>query len=179
MRRLGLVLAAVLGVTAIAGAPVAARAPSPTPSAPPGAAGPGSGQPVCTVSDSKLAELSGLVAIDNGYLTINDSAEDAAAKRLWRLDGQCKQVGSYQYPTESRDPEDLGVGPDGSFWVADIGDNDARRQTIAVWKLAPNAKTLVPYRATYPDGAHDAEAILIGADGVPIVVTKELSRAGI
>jgi hypothetical protein len=125
-----------------------------------------------------MYELSGLVAIDNGYLTVNDSNDDTSAMKIFRLDNQCKLTSSTSYPSGSpaRDPEDLAMAPDGTVWVADIGDNDSTRNTMALWKLAPNSKTPVIHRLTYPDGAHDAETLLIGSSGVPVIVTKSLGK---
>lgn len=180
MRRVGLVVAAVFGVLVLAAPPAGAHAPSPSPSVPAGAAEPAAGQVVCTVNERNLTELSGLVAVDNGYLAINDSNPEASAKRIYRLDNQCRVVGSIQYPSNAIDPEDLAIAPDGTVWVADIGDNQAERRNVALWKLAPGAKSPVIHRVTYPDGARDAEALLINGDGTPVIVTKEIGRpAGI
>jgi len=59
--------------------------------------------------------------------------------------------------------------------VADIGDNDSIRRTVALWRIPPDGGPPVIYRLTYPDGAHDAEALLFAADGTPVIVTKELA----
>lgn len=145
------------------------------PAAAAGAEGPTS---VCVVTDKRVSELSGLVATAGGYVAINDSNWDPKAIKIFFLDSSCKVMRTVGYPTSARDPEDLAIAPDGTLWVADIGDNfnaEKRRQTIALWRLAPNGKTPVIYRLTYPDGPHDAEALLIEHDGTPIIVTKELS----
>jgi hypothetical protein len=63
------------------------------------------------------------------------------------------------------------------LFVADIGDNDATRKQITVYRIpepkaGAAAKVTGVYRATYPDGAHDAEALLAGPDGALYIVTK-------
>ena len=64
------------------------------------------------------------------------------------------------------------------LYVADIGDNDARRRDVVIYRVnepakpAGTAKVAQTIRATYPDGSHDAEALLAGPDGVLYVVTK-------
>jgi hypothetical protein len=189
MRRVGLVVAAVCGVVAVSAGTVPAaaavagaglrRAPAPSSSGAAGAPAPGAGQQICSVTDSRLQEISGLAAVDTGYLAVNDSNPDPSQMRIYRLDNQCKVTSSTSYPSDARDPEDVAVAPDGTVWVADIGDNDAERSTVALWKLAPNEKTPVIHRLTYPDGARDAEAILINGDGTPIIVTKEIGKPGI
>src|SRR3989440_2566980 len=138
------------------------------------------GQAVCTVGDQRLVELSGLVATDTGYVTVNDSNDDNTAMRIFFLDKQCKFTRSIGYPRQARDPEDLAVAPDGAIWVADIGDNTPtgpnHRTTIALWRLAPGGNTEpVIYRLAYPDGAHDAEALVFNSNGTPVIVTKEVS----
>lgn len=140
-------------------------------------------QIACVVDDERVGELSGLVATPTGYIAINDSHWDASAIRIFYLDKKCKLTKSVRYPTAARDPEDLALAKDGTLWVADVGDNynaAVRRTTIALWKLAPGGKTPVIHRLTYPDGPHDAEALLLAPDGTPILVTKELSgRSGV
>jgi hypothetical protein len=188
MRRVGLVVAAVCGVivaaaggTASAAVPGAGlgKAPAPSGSAGAGTPAPGAGQAICTVSDSRLQEISGLAAVDTGYLAINDSNPDPSQMRIYRLDNQCKVTGTTAYPSDARDPEDVAVAPDGTIWVADTGDNDAKRTTVALWKMGPNERTPVIHRLTYPDGAKDAEAILLGGDGIPIIVTREAGKPGL
>ena len=150
-------IAASLGVTPVAAAPVFTD--------------------VCVISDPRAMELSGLVATSTGYDSVNDSNFDPAKIRIFFIDRNCKVTRTVSYPTAARDPEDLAVGPDGTLWVADIGDNmtaDTRRTTIAVWRV-PDGGTPVINRLTYPDGPHDAEALLFGGNGRPVIVTKEVS----
>jgi hypothetical protein len=153
--------AVILAVLALPGA--ASANPSPTPIR---------GAPVCEVRDARLTEISGLAATDDGYVVVNDGADDAARRQIFFLDSECAVVRTVRYPSRPRDTEDLAVGADGTIWVADTGDNDRSRQTVAVWKLAPGADRPVLYRMAYPDGPHDAEALLVTADGRPVIVTK-------
>jgi hypothetical protein len=134
--------------------------------------------PVCTVDNNRVGELSGLVVTDSGYIGIDDSNVDPAAIKIFYLTKACKLSRTVSYPTAARDPEDIAMAPDGTLWVADIGDNynaAVRRETIALWKLAPGSSRPVIHRLTYPDGPHDAEALLLNGDGTPVIVTKELS----
>jgi hypothetical protein len=73
----------------------------------------------------------------------------------------------------------VGPCPAGScIYVADIGDNKAERNQIVIYRLAEpaepggSAKVSDVIRATYPDGAHDAEALLVAPDGRLYIVTK-------
>ncbi|MEV0941161.1 hypothetical protein AB0I90_12400 [Micromonospora wenchangensis] len=134
---------------------------------------------VCRVRDGRLTEISGMVATDSGFVMVNDGADEASRRRIFFLDARCAVVRTVAYPSRPRDTEDLAVGADGTVWVADIGDNDRTRSTVALWKLAPGARRPVLHRLTYPDGAHDAEALLLDGAGRPVVVTKQGGSAGV
>ncbi|WP_433382136.1 hypothetical protein ACQPZX_18375 [Actinoplanes sp. CA-142083] len=133
----------------------------------------------CRVEDRRMTELSGLVATESGYVVVNDGSDDPAARKIFYLDKKCQVTRTVSYPSRPRDTEDMGLAPDGTLWVADIGDNDANRDTVGLWRLPPGAKKPELFRLSYPDGAHDAEALLITPAGTPIVVTKTVAEAGV
>ncbi|MEV0809168.1 hypothetical protein [Micromonospora sp. NPDC050200] len=165
--------AALVAVFTLAVAPgVAVAGPSPAPA-------PARGTSVCQVRDGRLTEISGMVATDAGFVVVNDSADEEPRRRIFFLDGACVVVRTVPYPSRPRDTEDLALGADGTIWVADIGDNDRSRQTIAVWKLAPGGGRPALHRLAYPDGPHDAEALLLAGDGRPVIVTKQGGAAGL
>ncbi|MFG3554384.1 hypothetical protein ACGGAQ_08350 [Micromonospora sp. NPDC047557] len=130
------------------------------------------GAPVCQLRDDRLTEISGMVATDDGYVVVNDGADDEARLRIFFLDRRCAVARTVSYPSRPRDTEDLALGRDGTIWVADTGDNDRNRETIALWRLAPGADRPVLYRMRYPDNPHDAEALLLDAAGQPLIITK-------
>jgi hypothetical protein len=72
----------------------------------------------------------------------------------------------------------VGACPGGScVYIGDIGDNDAKRPRITVHRLVEPATTdtasvTESFHATYPDGAHDAETLLVAPDGRLYIVTK-------
>jgi hypothetical protein len=119
--------------------------------------------------------LSGLIVTDQGFDSISDSNPDKSAIRVWLFDKHCRVTGSISYPTSAYDPEDMALGRDGTIYVADIGDNNEARKTIAVWRIPPGSTHPHIYRYSYPDRAHDAEAMLLSADDTPIFVTKDVS----
>ena len=68
------------------------------------------------------------------------------------------------------DWEAIAVGPcpEGScVFVADIGDNAARRSSVTIYRIPEpaaseaSAAVSAAFTLSYPDGAHDAEALLV------------------
>jgi hypothetical protein len=128
----------------------------------------------------ELPEASGLALSQRipGHLwTHNDSDEPI----LFILDSRGSVTGRVQVAGATVvDWEAVAVGPcpSGScVFVGDIGDNNARRDRITVYRLPEpaGANTAVPaeaFHATYPDGPHDAETLLVAPDGVIYIVTK-------
>jgi hypothetical protein len=127
----------------------------------------------CQITDPRLPELSGLVVVDDHMLAINDGGEQLA---VYLLDAACQVTDVHTAVVDPYDPEDLAVAADGTVWLADAGDNNAGRPTVALIALRPDGSTSV-YRLTYPDGPHDAEALLLAPDGTPYLVTKEVLGA--
>jgi hypothetical protein len=125
---------------------------------------------LCRITDPRLPEVSGLVVVGSRLLAINDGGDRLA---VYVLDRSCRVVAVHTAPVDPYDPEDLAVGADGTVWFCDTGDNLARRSTVALLALRPDGSTAV-YRMTYPDGPHDAEALLLPPGGTPYVVTKEV-----
>ena len=127
----------------------------------------------CQITDPRLAELSGLVAVGDRVLAMNDGGDQVSVQLL---DGTCQVIDEHTAAIDPYDPEDMAVAADGTVWLADTGDNNAVRSTVALLALRPDGTTGV-YRLTYPDGPHDAEALLLAPDGTPYVVTKEVLGA--
>jgi hypothetical protein len=134
---------------------------------------------ICEIGDKRLTEISGLVATANGYIVINDGSDRESHRRIFFLDRTCAVTRAVAYPSRPRDTEDLARGADGTVWVADIGDNNRSRESVALWRLAPNGRSPVLHRLSYPDGPHDAEAFLLSGDGTPIIVTKDSGTPGL
>jgi hypothetical protein len=169
--------AAVLGVPGIAAAagsstasPSAATSPAAVPTPPAGT------RTLCQVTDPRLPEISGLVAVGHRMLVMNDGGDQLV---VYVLDTSCRVVAVHTAAVDPYDPEDLAVGADGTVWFCDTGDNLERRSTVALLALRPDGRTAI-YRLTYPDGPHDAEALLLPPDGTPYVITKEvLGNSGV
>ncbi|MGZ4508323.1 MAG: hypothetical protein ACXVX0_13840 [Blastococcus sp.] len=158
-----------LGAALVLGSALPATAegaPAPAPTAPPVAGV----TTRCQITDPRLPELSGLVVVGNRMLAMNDGGDHVT---VYLLDGACHVVEVHGAPIDPYDPEDMAVGHDGTVWLADTGDNRVNRATVALLALHPDGSTGV-FRLTYPDGPHDAEALLLAPDGTPFIVTKEV-----
>lgn len=124
--------------------------------------------PACTITDPALGELSGLAADAEHWYAVNDGGTSV---EVFVLGKDCAVQDTITGPTDPYDVEDLARGADGTFWLSDTGDNDKDRDTVALISLTPGGESAV-HRLTYPDGAHDTEALLLDSNGVPYLVTK-------
>jgi hypothetical protein len=144
--------------------------------APPAAASPAGPVTRCALSDPRLDEVSGMAVTPAGPAVVNDSGN---ATVVYTLAPDCSVASVRSVGVSGRDVEDLARTADGTLWLADIGDNDRRRTSIALIRLPVRGPASVR-RLTYPDGPHDAETLLLPGDGRPVIITKDLGgRSGI
>jgi hypothetical protein len=141
------------------------------------------------VTDPAAIELSGLVRSRSQRDLLWSHNDSGAGPELFglRADGR---VAARPRVTgaEAVDWEDIATGPgfDGRplLYIGDIGDNAAARAAIDVYRVveprvgdtatAPAARL----RLRYPDGAHDAEALLVDpVRGDLVIVTKFIGGA--
>ena len=129
----------------------------------------------------ELNEASGLAvsrSVPGRLWTHNDSGQPI----VFALDTQGKVTARVRLTgAVVEDWEAIAVGPcpaGSCLYIADIGDNQAARKRITIYRTpepagagssAPAAEAL---HATYPDGAHDAETLLVTPDGELFIVTK-------
>ena len=128
-----------------------------------------------TIRDSRITESSGLArdAGADGYWTVNDSGDTGIA---YGVSKSGEITGTLTYRADPIDVEAVAMHK-GRLYVADIGDNGAERERIAVYYFndAQANDQRVAYRSwefRYPDGAHDAETLLVNNDGRLYIVTK-------
>lgn len=128
-----------------------------------GLTGPGDPQTVFSFQDSRIDESSSLVDLGHGLMaTANDSGDDGI---VYVVDRSGRTVGTTRYG-DSDDAEAMAPARrPGYVWVGDIGDNLAQRRDVAVRRVPVgrgDRTVVVPtYRLVYPDGAHDAETLLV------------------
>ncbi|MGZ4458251.1 MAG: hypothetical protein ACXVXB_11095 [Nocardioidaceae bacterium] len=129
--------------------------------------------------DPRVLESSGLVDRGRDLATINDSGDGPFVYVVAAATGRTVGVTTYSAGAVE-DVEAIAPGRHGSVWVGDTGDNTRSRDDICVYhvpRLRPGDRTVTAprYRLAYPDGAHDAEALLV-TPGRPrvFVVTKSV-----
>jgi hypothetical protein len=127
-------------------------------------------EPVCKVTDSRVAELSGLVSDGQHWYGINDGGTKV---QVFVFGRDCKVQRVISNSTDPFDVEDLARSADGTLWLSDTGDNKKVRETVALLAVTPQGKATL-YRLTYPDGQHDTEALLLDKKGTPHLVTKDV-----
>jgi len=128
----------------------------------------------------EVPEASGLTtsrASADRLYAINDSGTPA----IFALDAKGAVVSRIQVSGAAVDDwEAIGAGacPSGTcLYIADIGDNNARRTRVTIYRMpepAGGGSIAVSdvFHATYPDGPHDAETLLVTPDGDLFIVTK-------
>lgn len=157
------------------------------------------GQPatLATIKDKSISESSGLVAsrpTPGAYWTHNDSGDGPF---IYAFDTRGDSFGTFRVNgAAARDWEDIAAGPGPQpnrsyLYIGDIGDNDAVRPEVIVYRVAEPSLSSATRRFTksrpgstepaeairlkYPDGKHDAEALLVHPrTGNLYIVTKVL-----
>jgi hypothetical protein len=138
------------------------------------------------VKDRRLTEISGCGVsplTPNIIWVHNDSGDAARAYAISTTSGQTLLTVNLK-DTEATDNEDMDIY-DGHVYLADIGDNKAKRTSIRVSSFAEptvpaqGAKAArsvsvapITRMLTYEDGPHDAEAFLVDPTGAMVIVTK-------
>lgn len=148
------------------------------------------------LGDPAIQESSGLAASRRNadlFWTHNDSGD---GPNIYCLDRQAARCGTWTVAgAEAIDWEDMAAGPGPAageqyLYLGDIGDNARARSDIVVYRVVePSAPaeddgtttaTAEPIRLRYPDGPHDAEALLVHPTTADIyVITKDALDAGV
>jgi hypothetical protein len=148
------------------------------------------------VATPAATELSGLALSHSqrGVLWTHNDSGDVA--RVFAVTTRGRVLAELSVPNAlAVDWEDIAVGPGPSgraaLYIADIGDNAGARPNVVVYRVKePRVAgggaggATAPARALalrYPDGAHDAEALLASpSTGALFIVTKDYSgKAGV
>lgn len=147
---------------------------------------------VCAIDDPLLPEISGMAPglADPGVLWVHNDSGDSA--RIFALDrSSCAVRAEVRLAgVAATDIEGIAMGRtaqgSGELWVADIGDNGARRPNVRLYRLPEPTITdqTVPVQVvtvTWSGGARDSEGIAV--DPIPggdvFLVSKQAPASGI
>jgi len=158
-------------------------------------------QVVGKLQEKFLDEISGIAAsgLNKGIYYIHNDSGDTS--RFFSINPEGGQLAATIYykgdpkePLGARDCEDIAVGPGPDagksyVYIGDIGDNDAVRSYITVYRLeektswakdsVQNARA-VPIHFKYPDGPRDAETLMIDPiEKLIYVVSKRKDSIGV
>ncbi|GAA2741865.1 hypothetical protein [Kitasatospora cinereorecta] len=122
-----------------------------------------------TIADPRITESSGLAASlrhPGVYWTHNDSDD---GPYVYAVDSTGRTVATVTLRgVKPRDAEAISLGPDGSLYLADIGDNlDGSWSEVWLYRFAEPADLhdqtvdATRYRVRYEDGPRNAEALMI------------------
>lgn len=147
------------------------------------------------LQESRLNEVSGLVVSsksDEFIWVHNDSGDDG---RIFLINKKGATHAVYIFANEVIDCEAMSIGTSANgtkeIFVGDIGDNDAKRPFISIYKFAePNInikskkesiiKKVEELKFKYPDGARDAECLMIDPiDQKIYIVSKRENSVGV
>jgi hypothetical protein len=117
------------------------------------------------------SELSGLARAEDGTFWAHNDSGDSA--RVLQLAGDGAFLREVAVPgAEASDWEDIAIRGD-TLYIGDIGDNLGQRPDLQVYRFKPG-EAATKFSLTYPDGTHDAEALLADREELAIV-TKDFS----
>jgi hypothetical protein len=157
---------------------------------------------LATLTERAVTESSGIVASRRNpdlFWTHNDSGDDPF---VYAFDRRGRSRGTFRVAgAQARDWEDIAWGPgpvpgESYLYAGDIGDNDREREFVVVYRFRePQAvpsladagdarprdtEPAEAIRLKYPDGAHNAEALLVHPrTGDLYIVTKTAVSAGV
>lgn len=139
-------------------------------------------------TDSRIDTSAGLAVLPNepdDVFTVNDHAPT----RVFGVNPATGRSAATMRLRNARnvDWEAITPGQGRTLWVGDIGGgNGGGRQTVTVYKFPLPAQfhtgyyPSTAYKLQYPDGAHDAQALLVNpTDGTMYVATHDASGGGL
>jgi len=133
----------------------------------------------CQIKDHRVVENSGMSRSTYRRPVMFLHNDSGGGAEFFAIGGRCKTRAVFEVGNAPhRDWEDMAIGPDHTLWFGDIGGNTPREQIDLIRVHEPRklkSRTLKhkSFHLTYPDGAHNAEALLVRPrNGRVFVVTK-------
>jgi len=138
------------------------------------------------IADQAVHESSGLTRSTYArdvLWTHNDSGD---GPRIFAIGGNGQtRAEVHLRGASANDWEDISSGPRHTLWIGDIGDNGRRRDRITVYRahepqgLRDRSVASTRFDLRYPDGAHDAEGIMVHPRTGRLYVISKSSNAAV
>jgi hypothetical protein len=158
----------------------------------PAVASAATGRTLCALRDPRITEASGIAVAERepGVVFVQNDSGDS--NRFFAVDERtCATVATVTVSgARNVDWEDIATARDSagmpSVWLADIGDNDAMRHEIALYRVpepalrasdrqrAVRTARAAVWRLRYPGGPRDAESLAVLPGGTAYVITKSV-----
>ncbi|GAA1112419.1 hypothetical protein GCM10009630_06870 [Kribbella jejuensis] len=172
-------------VVALVGATLCTLAGLALPASATGTAEPAAPKKLFSIKDDRIKRPTGLVRSSKHQGTYWAVSSSGDTGRFFALDATGKVEAVFRFGAKVEDVEALGMDRNGTLYIADIGDSKETRQQIEIYTI-PEPDSLQDanvkyhqYDFKYPDGAHDAETLLIDPETSQLyVVTKSSKGAG-
>lgn len=139
-----------------------------------------SGGAVITIEDPRIREASGLARSPRHQGVLYTHNDKGTASTVYAVDSSGTRAVLMLNEASALDWEDIASTPDGQLWVGDIGDAEGVRPSISVHVveepeiLSSGTLASTTYQVRYPDGQHNAEALLVHPSTHRVyIVTKD------
>jgi hypothetical protein len=139
-----------------------------------------------SIKDDRIKRPTGLVKSTKHQGTYWAVSSSGTTGRVFAVDATGKVQAVLRFGAKVSDVEALGIDRNGTLYVADIGDSNGSRNQIEIYTI-PEPESLQDssnvkyhqYDFKYPDGAHDAQTLLIEPETSQLyIVTKSSKGAG-
>ncbi len=141
---------------------------------------------VSRIDDPRIKESSGLAVsptTDDLVYTINDAGNAPIVYAVTISTGKVVGTTAVEGGPIS-DTESIAIDSEGTMWLADLGDNDAERDDVALYSFeepGPGDHTVTAerYAVTYAEGPVDVEALLVHPKtGAKFLASKDKKKPG-
>jgi len=130
----------------------------------------------CEIDDDRLSNITGYTEVDGRRFAVNAGTPATA----YLLNNSCAVAEAITLKEPVADIQDIVAAADGRLWLADVGGTPKPRATVTLLRWSgfdPGSKR---FDLSYPDGAHDAQALLVSFTGSITVVTAAVDgRSGV
>ncbi len=139
---------------------------------------------LCKVASTRIKENSGMSRSTYSRPVMFAHNDSGGGPQFFAVGTGCKLRAVFDVPgAPAKDWEDMAAGPGHTLWFGDIGGNRSEVNVVRVKeprKLSSRKLGHTSYTLTYPDGSHNAEAMMVRPrNGRLFIITKSKSAGAI